>query len=227
MVEGGMTCVKYLVFAFNLLFLLFGALLIGLGAYVWIALKDYLDFFSGSVSGPAIVLIVFGAITFIVAFFGCCGAIKENHCMTMTFAALITIILICELGAGIAGYVLRGKVETWLTDGMKDSMNNYDEKDGVTATWDKVQQELKCCGSTDSADWLKLGKAIPDSCYKDKVVAPLNLFGQGCFKTVEDNVMKNIIIVAGAGIGIAVVEILGIILSCCLARSIKSEYEVA
>lgn len=67
--------------------------------------------------------------------------------IVLQFAALITIILICELGAGIAGYVLRGKVETWLTDGMKDSMNNYDEKDGVTATWDKVQQEVVITGA--------------------------------------------------------------------------------
>jgi len=119
-------------------------------------------------------------------------------------------------------------VETFLTDGMKDSMKNYGDKDneGVTAAWDKVQKELECCGSTDATDWTKINKTIPDSCYKDQVrtSAP---FDKGCFQKVEDNVMKNIMIVAGAGIGIAVVEILGIILSCCLARSIKSEYEVA
>lgn len=31
-----------------------------------------------------ILFIVIGAIIFIVAFFGCCGAIKESHCMTVT-----------------------------------------------------------------------------------------------------------------------------------------------
>ena len=67
------------------LFQLFGGLLIGLGAYVAIELHKYLDFFEvGVVNGPAIVLIVFGGITLIVAFFGCCGAYKENHCMIMT-----------------------------------------------------------------------------------------------------------------------------------------------
>lgn len=29
-------------------------------------------------------LIVIGAVIFIVAFFGCCGAVKENACMTLT-----------------------------------------------------------------------------------------------------------------------------------------------
>ena len=67
------------------MFQVFGGLLIGLGAYVAIELHKYLDFFEvGVVNGPAIVLIVFGGITLIVAFFGCCGAYEENHCMIMT-----------------------------------------------------------------------------------------------------------------------------------------------
>jgi len=63
---------------------LFGAALVGLGIYVQVQLKDYLDFFSSDVNGPAILLIVVGTITFVVAFFGCCGAFKENYCMVMT-----------------------------------------------------------------------------------------------------------------------------------------------
>jgi len=34
-------------------------------------------------SAPAL-LIAVGAIVFIVSFFGCCGAVKENHCMILT-----------------------------------------------------------------------------------------------------------------------------------------------
>jgi CD63 antigen len=36
------------------------------------------------ISAPAIVLIVIGAVIFIIAFFGCCGAIRESHCMIVT-----------------------------------------------------------------------------------------------------------------------------------------------
>ena len=76
------------------MFQLFGGLLIGLGAYVAIELHKYLDFFEvGVVNGPAIVLIVFGGITLIVAFFGCCGAYKENHCMIMTVSRPIADIV--------------------------------------------------------------------------------------------------------------------------------------
>ena len=51
-----------------------------------------------------------GCLIFIVTFFGCCGAIKEHYCMTMTFSLLLGLIFILEIGAGIAAYVLRTEV---------------------------------------------------------------------------------------------------------------------
>jgi hypothetical protein len=36
------------------------------------------------VTGSPIALIVVGSIVFIVAFYGCCGAIRESHCMVVT-----------------------------------------------------------------------------------------------------------------------------------------------
>ena len=44
-------------------------------------------------SAPSL-LITAGTIIFFIAFFGCCGAIKENHCMVFTvgFLALNSIM---------------------------------------------------------------------------------------------------------------------------------------
>jgi CD63 antigen len=36
------------------------------------------------VSASPIGLIVVGSIVFIIAFYGCCGAIRESHCMVVT-----------------------------------------------------------------------------------------------------------------------------------------------
>jgi CD63 antigen len=35
---------------------------------------------------------------------------KENYCMTLTFAILLGIIFLMEIGAGIAAYHLKGQV---------------------------------------------------------------------------------------------------------------------
>ena len=61
-----------------------GILLLSVGAVIqglYASYSSLLD--DGFFSVPAL-LIAVGAIVFIVSFFGCCGAVKENHCMILT-----------------------------------------------------------------------------------------------------------------------------------------------
>jgi CD63 antigen len=61
-----------------------GIVLIIVGAVIQGFFENYsalLD--DGFFSAPAL-LIAVGVIVFIVSFFGCCGAVKENHCMILT-----------------------------------------------------------------------------------------------------------------------------------------------
>jgi membrane protein CcdC involved in cytochrome C biogenesis len=37
-----------------------------------------------NVNAPPVVFIALGAVVFIIAFFGCCGAVRESYCMTTT-----------------------------------------------------------------------------------------------------------------------------------------------
>merc|ERR1711874_223703 len=83
--ETSIKCVKYTLFLFNLLFSLSGLFLIVTGGVVQGAYSQYLDFLGDSFFSTPVFLIIVGCIIFFVAFFGCCGAIKENHCMTLTF----------------------------------------------------------------------------------------------------------------------------------------------
>ena len=107
-----MKCIKYSLFLFNLLFALSGLLLISTGGVIQGAYANYLDFLGDDFFSTPTFLIAVGCIIFFVAFFGCCGAIKENHCMTLTFAVLMGIIFLMEIGAGIAAYKLKGQVGT-------------------------------------------------------------------------------------------------------------------
>lgn len=222
MVEGGMTCVKYLLFAFNLVFFLFGALLIGIGVYAQIELSKYLDFIptgDGSVNATAILIIAIGALTLVIGFFGCCGAIKENRCMVLTFAVLIGLILICEIGGGIAAFVMRGKVEDILRKGMKDSLNN--DAEGVQNAWKALQKDNKCCGVDGPDDWKNATPSMLDSCKS----ADGTIYQDGCFDKLESLIKGNIGIVAGVAVGLGVVELLGIVFACCLARAIQREHQ--
>ena len=76
----------------------------------------------------------------IIAFFGCCGSNKENYCMLMTFAVLLFVIFLVELGGGIAAYVERGRIQGYLGHHMNDSLNAYQSNNtSTTGAWDSVQ----------------------------------------------------------------------------------------
>ena len=54
------------------------------GAVVQTRFRDYLDFFGSTFSAVAVVAIIIGCVIFVIGFFGCCGAYKEQYCMIMT-----------------------------------------------------------------------------------------------------------------------------------------------
>ncbi|XP_013782440.1 CD63 antigen-like [Limulus polyphemus] len=235
MVQGGMSVVKYLLFAFNFIFVVTGAALIAVGAWVQAKAAEYVDFLGDKYTSAPILLIVVGVIIFILSFMGCCGAIKENYCMVMTFAVLLFIIFVLELVAGILAYVYKSEVETVLRKNMKNAMMNYNESnhDIVTKTWDDMQSNLKCCGANNASEWKKyMGEVnLPYSCCPGKdPTKPCQItddhFTKGCVDALASFLEDKILVVGGVGIGIAFVQIIGIIFSCCLARAIKKEYEV-
>jgi len=235
MVEGGMKCIKYLLFAFNLVFFITGLALIIAGAVIETQFKDYLTFFEGSsFSSAAVVLIVVGCIIFIIGFFGCCGAIKENYCMVMTFAVLLAVIFIAEIGVGIAGFVMRKQVEEKMGSQMLKTMKQYNATDagGVRHTWDKMQQQFKCCGVNGYKDWTNQTTMAnpPESCCKKPTAKcsenVADIYTDGCIDGFKNWVEHNVYILAGVGVGLAFVQVIGMIFACCLARAIKGEYEV-
>uniref|UniRef100_A0A2C9KTG3 Tetraspanin n=1 Tax=Biomphalaria glabrata TaxID=6526 RepID=A0A2C9KTG3_BIOGL len=235
MVEGGMKCVKYLLFVFNLIFVIAGIGLIAAGAYVKVKLDQYYDFFGSDYVGPGILLIIVGVIIFLLAFFGCCGAIKENYCLTMTFAVFLGIIFVLEIAAGIAGFVLRDDIDREIDDILTKTLPKYNNSSGIRKTWDSLQDEFHCCGPDNYTQWKSMGifsgGNLPASCCKDSKLAcstndTSNIYNEGCVSKFEDWLKDKVAIIGGVGIGLAFVQVVGILFACCLARAIKKEYEV-
>ncbi|XP_073073482.1 tetraspanin-4 isoform X4 [Manis javanica] len=85
MARGCLQGVKYLMFAFNLLFWLGGCGILGVG--VWLATTQG-SFATLSSSFPSLsaanLLIVTGTFVMAIGFVGCIGAIKENKCLLLT-----------------------------------------------------------------------------------------------------------------------------------------------
>ncbi|XP_034949005.1 CD63 antigen-like [Chelonus insularis] len=233
MVSGGMACVKYLLFLFNLIFAITGIVFIVVGALILAMYNDYSNFMDNWFFAAPVLMIVVGITVFLVSFFGCCGAVKEHHCMIITFSVLLLLIFAMELGAGICGYMMRNEVGRMLQTRLNNTMSLYTSDQKVHKSWDVLQHDFKCCGINGTSDWAVLFPNIelPNSCCHEM---PLNqkcdsnsvtVSTEGCMKKLKSAIEDKAIILGAVGIGIALVQLIGVIFACCLARSIRREYE--
>jgi len=232
---------KFFMFLINFIFFLAGVGIIALGAYMAIEMKDYFDFLGTSdlvgnkdLRVSAYIFIVVGVFVTMIAFFGCCAACTDNKCMMGTFAVLMALILIAEVGVAVTIIIYKGEAYEIVADAMKNGLNGYNQpdKDGVTAGWNKIQERFECCGVNGPIDWknstaFKNTQDAPDSCCtveldncgKGKNFDPFTgLHTKGCLKKFQGFVESNVYLVGGVGIAVALVQLLSVITGCCLAK---------
>lgn len=233
-VEGVTKCVKYLLFFFNFIFWLCGVALIVVGVVAQVTLKSAAV---NGISGSAMLIIVVGVVIFFIAFFGCCGAWKENYCMITTFAVFLSIIIIIEIAGAITAYVFRGKLNIWVGNSLKEMITKYNTTEDVRKTMDGIQKELRCCGSSNSDDWKNFKpdhNSVPDSCCIKPVKGCGNgtihdgkkIYRNGCVGTMTSLLNNSLLWVGVAALVIAFVQFTGIVLACVLMKGIRSGYEV-
>ncbi|XP_050049258.1 CD63 antigen-like [Dermacentor andersoni] len=215
--------VKYLLFAFNAIFVLCGIALIAVGAVVLTALSPQKPFYEGYLGAP-VAIVVLGVFVFVLAFLGCCGAIRENYHMIMAFSVLLTIILICELGAAIAAYAYRSKIEHAIRTEATKSIEQYQNDTDVQHLWDDLQSSLHCCGANSTADYKD---KLPQSCCPDKPedCNVSKAYKRNCIDVLLEKFNEKIVYVGVTGIIICFIEVVGIVFGCCLAKAIR-KYEV-
>ncbi|XP_020291393.1 CD63 antigen [Pseudomyrmex gracilis] len=225
----GMNIIKYILFIFNLIFAVSGVGIIAAGGFVLGDISEFNHFVEGRIIAPPIVLIVAGAIVFLIAFLGCYGALKEHYNMLIAFAVALVIIFVIELAVGIAAAVFKNDFSMVMKDSLKESLKTYSEAD--RQAWDNVQKKLQCCGVDGPSDWTSSTLSFPSSCCMEdsQVIGSCQMgstmmYREGCFNKLEMRVQKSATVLIGVGIGIAFIEIAGIIFACCLAAAIKKEH---
>lgn len=232
MVEGAANkCAKYLLFVFNVLFVLAAAALVIVGAV--------LQYHTSGPSKLAIFIIVIGGVSFIVSFFGCCGAIKENRCMLITFAVLLVVILLMCVVATIVGFIFRNKANEMADDMILSYIEDYANNSVIMKITDNLQKDHHCCGSSNYTDWsrnkfLNETHSVPDSCCRNETQRcgegvlmskdVSKIYTQGCLSYLEDQVKTGYLILAAISVAVALIMIMGVILSCCLAKAVGAGY---
>jgi len=248
MVAGtGMKIVKYLMFFFNLIFLLAGLAMIIIGAVAQAASSSKFHGVYARNDG-AIFIMVIGGIIFIVAFFGCCGAIKENRCLLITFGIMMSVILILSIAAIITAFVYTKRTKPWLTELMHDQLVRYGTNDKISdqqlakTFWDNTQQNDHCCGINNLTDWhdnaeLNKTQSLPDSCCRNNTagcgfnyfvpkIPTIPVWNATCYETMRNDFQNKMLYVGAIACCVAILQVIGIILACSLAHAIHKGYNV-
>ncbi|XP_005729961.1 CD9 molecule a isoform X1 [Pundamilia nyererei] len=223
--SGGETCIKYLMFAFNLVFWLAGTAVLAIG--LWLRLdqktKSLFEepdssyvFYTG-----VYILIAAGALIMVVGFLGCCGAIRESPCMLGTFFFFLLIIFAIEVAAGIWGFSNQSQVVNDITGFYTQTYNNYKSNgdEHLKETLRVIQAELNCCGPNG-----RLEETNPETCPKGELLE--ELITKSCPDAIEEVFNSKLHIIGGVGIAIGVIMVFGMIFSMLLCCAIRRSREV-
>ncbi|XP_075168125.1 tetraspanin 42Er isoform X2 [Haematobia irritans] len=110
-----------------------------------------------------IFLISLGSLVFLISFFGCCGAIRENVCLTWSYAIFL-LILITGNAVLHFGYISNIDGETKAN---KDIERAWQKQLNGTDEMTPIQNLFGCCGKLNSTDYTNANLTIPDSCYPE------------------------------------------------------------
>ncbi|KAJ1169784.1 hypothetical protein NDU88_001675 [Pleurodeles waltl] len=229
------TCVKVLMILFNLIIFLGGGTLLGVGIWVTVDSKSFLNIFGafasdlGQFVNVGYFLIAIGAVLVVLGFLGCCGAQKESKCLLITFFTLILLIFIAEVAGAVVALVYSSMAQSIMEPVLRQVLQrDYGRDPAVTQIWNTTMTELKCCGFSNYTDFTNSyymkhnGDSYPSQCCRFNVTTTCKLGQataanvQGCFEQLLDTIRKNAAVVGGVAAGIAVLEIAAMVVAMYL-----------
>jgi len=218
----GVTFTKYVVFFFNFLFAIIGIGMVVTGFGVHTKFVSYHDFIDYDLTPYPILLIIVGFAVFLIAFFGCCGAIKENTCMLFLYSIILLMIVLFQIGIVAAAFSKKAELEQLVDKRLMDTLKKSKETRPFFESWDLLQNELHCCGVYSKNDWTGVFESnrMPGACchkaIDDKTCSIQDVTYPGCKTAFIDYLNSNMYTVAIFAIVVASVQVLAIIFSCCL-----------
>ncbi|XP_048341748.1 CD82 antigen [Sphaerodactylus townsendi] len=158
--SGCLKVTKYFLFLFNLLFFILGAVILGFGIWIMVDKNSFiyvLQTSSSSLKTGAYILIGVGAVTMLMGFLGCLGAVNEIRCLLGLYFTCLFLILIGQIAAGLFIYFHQNALKAEVSGIVQNLVQDYNPNDERNRTienaWDYVQSQLSCCGWTGPENW--------------------------------------------------------------------------
>ncbi|XP_077286979.1 CD151 antigen-like [Arctopsyche grandis] len=229
---------KYVLHIFNVVFMVAGLAVFSVGLWTVISKHQYVSLLS-TITYPmaAYVLLAAGTLAAFASILGYCGLWRENRSMLLCYTYFLLLIFVLEAMVGVLAYVYEEQVTTELQANLNNTfLENYRMVQDKTKAIDSMQINFKCCGAVRHEDWkasawlrVSLGekRLVPDSCCKSVTPRcgirdhPSNIHYTGCIRPMANHIRDHLIILGAVGLGISVIPIFGMVVSCCIYVKLK------
>ncbi|XP_054146659.1 tetraspanin-18-like [Melozone crissalis] len=228
---GVLSCMKYLMFIFNVLVFAGGTCLAAMG--VWVAVDP--AGFQGIVAARAVLsagawlLLAVGIALSLLGFLGCCGALRRSRPLLLLFFILVSLIFLMQL-IGAVLFLVHWK------------QRNYGGDEGAevfSTAWNTLMVTFSCCGVLGPDDFgngsrfqeLHPGMPWPRACCaRDGLLQAGELLGweqcqdrspgyiheQGCFSTFGKTLQRYISLPGTCSLAVLGIEIFAMFFAFCL-----------
>ncbi|XP_042583439.1 CD82 antigen-like [Cyprinus carpio] len=246
--KGCIAATKYFLFLFNLIFFIFGATIMGFGLWILLDNQSLIAVLQDSsmvLKVVSYILIGVGSFSMLLGFLGCLGAIYEIRCLLGLYFTCLLLILLAQVAVAILIYFQRDLLRKEASEIVSKIVVNYPGQNKTAEqAWDYLQRTMQCCGWNGRQDWdmnLMISNSslelYPCSCHNASL-SPTNvadsgfcqassndwpIYETGCLENVGSWLFTNYGIILGICLGVAVIELLGMILSMGLCKSVHQE----
>ncbi|KAI9552592.1 hypothetical protein GHT06_020457 [Daphnia sinensis] len=222
--ERALLCMKYFLFVFNVLSFLTAVVILTLGLWIrydW-DFKHYIlelrlyQFWTG-----VYILIAAASIVMAISFLGCCGTIMENPTVLGLYGVLLIVCFLLEI-AGVAYLLNNGtlwsNVTWWLRDRFYELIYVSDTNAREARILRIIQEEIGCCGSYSSLDYINVHKPVPNEC-RDKATG--NEYLDGCYIRMSRYLEERSGWIAGVSLFLAALQVFGITASLTMRHTLR------
>jgi len=210
-----------------------------------------LDFWSMWFYVCPMLMLGLGLYTFSVCVYGFLISNRENRCLISMIAVFLGLAFLVQIFSVFTALELRNIIKLNAYPSVVEETREYGRVgyEGITAKWDEMQQELRCCGGLNydigykdwsNSDVLHREDAVPDSCCRDMkpgcgrgqasvdhVRATKGIAGihkDGCLAILkvklENEVEIMLVAYACVGVLLAIVELVTVVLACAYVAQI-------
>uniref|UniRef100_A0A4W3IMW6 Tetraspanin n=1 Tax=Callorhinchus milii TaxID=7868 RepID=A0A4W3IMW6_CALMI len=236
--------VKYLLFFFNMLFWTISMVMIAIGVYARL-MKHAEAAMACLAVDPAILLIVVGSLMFLITFCGCVGSLRENICLLQTGLTLPLTLPFARARAKVSE-IINNAIIHYRDDLDLQNLIDYGQKQfgccGGTSYQDWTRNMYFNCTMENPS---RERCSVPYSCClhskEEKVIntmcgqgmqsldylsAEKFIYTNGCIDKLVNWIHSNLFLLGGVALGLAIPQLVGILLSQILINQIKDQVEL-